>query len=147
MSQLNEDESKDNYIPPRGTQDWPVHLILDKKAKDISAGEGWGAAILEDETIVTWGVGTSGEMAREVPELGKKTSMQVVISEVLTPKPPAWNGLAGKRKVAAISCGGFHFLAVVREVGMSVYGSGLNQYGQLGLGDQVNRYELTRVSE
>ncbi|KAL3788286.1 hypothetical protein HJC23_002860 [Cyclotella cryptica] len=145
MSQLSPDESVDMYMPPRGAQDWPLHLCLDKKAKDISAGDGWGAAILEDETIVTWGVGTSGEMAREVPVLDKKTPMKVVISEFLTPKPPTWNGLSGKKKVAAISCGAYHLLAIVRECGMNVYGSGLNQYGQLGLGDNVNRNKLTKI--
>ncbi|KAL7488195.1 hypothetical protein ACHAW6_013783 [Cyclotella cf. meneghiniana] len=145
MSQLREDETEECFIPPRGTQDWPLHLCMDKKTKDICAGDGWCAAILEDETIVTWGIGTTGEMARKVPPLDKNTPNHVVISEFLTPKPPIWSGLPGKKKVTAIACGCYHLLAVVREGGMNVYGSGLNQYGQLGLGDIVNRHELTKI--
>ena len=146
MATLEEDEPEDWYIPPRGNQDWPLHLCLQKKAKEISAGEGWAAVLLEDESIVTMGIGTHGEMGRTVPKLDKKTPNDVVISEFLTPKPPVWNGLSNNKKVIAISCGAYHLSALTRENhGTSVYSCGLNQYGQLGLGNEETKYELTKV--
>ncbi|KAL3792902.1 hypothetical protein ACHAWO_004231 [Cyclotella atomus] len=116
-----------------------MHLCLTQKATDISAGDGWAAAIMADETMVTWGIGTHGEMGRKVPTLDKTTSNQVILEEFLTPKPPVWNevGSVHRRKVTGISCGAYHLLVLAKETGagMSVYSCGLNQYGQLGLGD------------
>ena len=146
MATLEEDEPKDWYYPPRGNQDWPLHLCLEKKAIDISAGDGWAVALLDDGSIVTWGIGTHGEMGREVPKLNKKTPNDLIVSEFLTPKPPLWNGLPGKKQVIGISCGAYHLLALTREnQDSSVYSCGLNQYGQLGLGDSETRYKLTKV--
>ena len=146
MATLEEDEPEDWYHPPRGNQDWPMHLCLEKKAMDVSAGEGWAVALLEDGSIVTWGIGTHGEMGREVPKLDKKTPNDVIVSEFLTPKPPVWDGLPSMKKVIGISCGAYHLLALTREnQDSSVYSCGLNQYGQLGLGDKETRYKLTKV--
>jgi regulator of chromosome condensation len=145
IKQLEDDEREEWYHPPRGNQDWPVHVCLEKKARDISAGEGWAAALLEDESLVTWGIGTHGEMGRKVPKLDKKTPNKVIIDEFLTPKPPVWSGPLGRKRVSAVSCGAYHLLAVVREAGMNVYSCGLNQYGQLGLGNEETKYELTKV--
>jgi regulator of chromosome condensation len=120
---------------------------LEKRAKDVSCGEGWAAALLVDGSIVTWGIGTHGEMGRSVPELNKKTPNSVIVSEFLSPKPPVWSGLPSKKKVTDISCGAYHLLALTSEDhGMSVYSCGLNQYGQLGLGSEETKYELTKVS-
>ena len=148
MSTLEEDEKEEWYRPPRGNQDWPLHLCLEKKAKEIGSGDGWAAALLVDESIVTWGIGTHGEMGRKVPKLDKKTSNSVILSDFLTPMPPVWNGLpSSTRKVTSIACGAYHLLASTRENGvMSVYSSGLNQYGQLGLGNLEEKHELTKVN-
>jgi regulator of chromosome condensation len=65
----------------------------------------------------------------------------------LTPKPVLWS-TPGKRQVISIGCGGFHLIVVAREPGhfeTTVWTSGLNQYGQLGLGDTERRDELTLV--
>ncbi|KAL3795978.1 hypothetical protein ACHAWO_013109 [Cyclotella atomus] len=150
MQTLEEDEKEEWYLPPRGNQDWPMHLCLSQKATDISAGDGWAAAIFADETMVTWGIGTHGEMGRKVPTLDKTTSNQVILEEFLTPKPPVWNEVGSsvhRRKVTGISCGAYHLLVLAKETGagMSVYSCGLNQYGQLGLGDVDTRFELTKI--
>lgn len=50
----------------------------------------------------------------------------------------------GKQEVTnvkAIGCGAYHSMLVT--LGDRVFCSGLNQYGQLGLGDNVNRQYLT----
>ena len=147
MDALEEDENPMYYHPPQGNQDWPSHVVeITKKVNEISAGASYNAALLEDNTIVTWGVGDTGELARPVPNLDKKTSMDLIKSQYLKPQPPIWAGPELKRTVLTISCGGYHFLVSTREQGgLSVYSSGLNNYGQLGLGDTDNRCELTKV--
>ena len=148
MNKLEEDENPDWFRPPRGIQEWPLHLFqMPRPAKDISAGAGFNAALLDDDTIVTWGIAQCGELARPVPKLSKQTSNEDVENVFLKPAPPLWAGPKLKRTVVTIACGGFHLLAVTRENGkLCVYSCGLNQYGQLGLGDTANRSELTKVS-
>lgn len=142
MNALEEDDDPKYYQPPRGNQDYPAHLVdLRKKAKDISAGGSFAAVLLEDDSIVTFGPGECGELGRTVPKLDKKTPMEIVKSKFMTPLPP----LNFKQTVLSISCGGYHLLAVTRENGLSVYSTGLNQYGQLGLGDIENRQVLTKI--
>ncbi|KAL3777702.1 hypothetical protein ACHAW5_010340 [Stephanodiscus triporus] len=154
MSNLEEDEDPMWHVPPRGRQDWPCHLTdMPGKAKDLSAGASFNAALMDDDTIVTWGVGTCGELARPVPVLDKATPNDVVVRDFLTPRPPVWEAgttMSAKRSVTAVSCGGYHLLVVARDATSAggdrvVYTSGLNQYGQLGHGDADRREVLTRV--
>jgi hypothetical protein len=65
----------------------------------------------------------------------------------LTPLPPRWS-VPGQKKVLNVTCGGYHLLVCARDVGSFqtiLYTSGLNQYGQLGMGDTEDRHELTPV--
>jgi alpha-tubulin suppressor-like RCC1 family protein len=65
----------------------------------------------------------------------------------LTPLPPHWS-VPGKMQVIAVCCGGCHLLVCARAPGhfqTILYASGLNQYGQLGMGDTEDRHELTPV--
>ena len=119
------------------------------------------------------GMGHSGELARSASmtspskdssgntsyELGKpfytkevdqelKFLTQVVNEKFLTPLPPVWAGVPTQKQVLAVACGAYHLLVSARNVGefpTSLYTSGLNQYGQLGHGDTLNRHELTAV--
>lgn len=71
-----------------------------------------------------------------------------VLEQFLTPKPVRW-ATSGKKTVLSVACGELHILVVARDKGESqseVHSSGLNQYGQLGHGDQLERHELTPVS-
>ncbi|EED91362.1 predicted protein [Thalassiosira pseudonana CCMP1335] len=150
MSTLEEDERPEWFQPPRGNQDWPLHVFqIERPAKDISAGGSFNAALLDDDTIVTWGIGTTGEMARGegMSNLDKKTSMEIIKEKFLKPAPPVW-AVPMKRTVLSLSCGGFHLLVVARDADASqnVYSCGLNQYAQLGLGDIENRNVLTKVT-
>lgn len=135
---------------PRGKNYYPVHLAsMPGKVTALSCGENSNAAVLEDHTIVTWGVSIQGELCRPACTLTKKTDNNDVITDHLTPKPVVWAGLNVKRKIVQISYGGWHLLAVTREGNnnqLSVYSSGLNNYGQLGHGDTENRKQLTKVS-
>jgi len=147
MDKLEDDDNPEYFKPPRGNQDWPLHLTeFTKRAKDISAGGSFNAALLEDDTLVTWGVGECGELARPVPTLSKKTPMEVIKSKYLRPQEPIWEQPTIKRAVVNMSCGGYHILVMSRERGgIHVYSSGLNQYGQLGLEDKLSKKELTKI--
>jgi alpha-tubulin suppressor-like RCC1 family protein len=68
-------------------------------------------------------------------------------AKFLTPLPPRWSVL-GRKQVLNVACGGYHLLVCAREVGTFqsiLYASGLNQYGQLGMGHTDNGHELTPV--
>ncbi|KAK1738151.1 RCC1 domain-containing protein [Skeletonema marinoi] len=154
----NGDEELEYLQVPRGKNNYPVHVVqLPKRVTALSTGENCNAALLEDHTIVTWGIDLQGEMSRPVCKLSKKTDNQLIIKEHLTPHPVQWAGPALKRTVLQVSCGGWHLLVASREGNnqLCVYSSGLNNYGQLGHGmcqgesglveDNKNREKLTKV--
>mmetsp|Transcript_25710 Transcript_25710/g.71823 ORF Transcript_25710/g.71823 Transcript_25710/m.71823 type:complete len:586 (-) Transcript_25710:194-1951(-) len=148
---------------------------LDQPVKQIASGQSFNVAILQDDSAVTWGMGHRGELARSAdmakPTLDQETgemtydlgkmfigeldpngqynySLDLIVDKFLTPKPPRWAGPTMQRRVVSVACGGFHVMVAARDVGsMStvLYTSGLNNYGQLGHGDRVDRHELTPV--
>lgn len=72
--------------------------------------------------------------------------MDLLRDKFLTPLPVQYDTL-GKRKVLNLACGGNHLLvaALDSDGKARLYAAGLNQYGQLGLGDKENRHVLTKV--
>ena len=139
---------------PFGSLWRPTHLWqMPGKVKDMACGAHMNAAILEDGTLVTWGIGTKGELARHVPDRfsDKSTGHYDVDSLKLHFLKPLPVPFPRNKQLAVISvaCGVGHLKVVAREPGRiesTVYGSGLNGDGQLGLGDQVDREVLTPVS-
>ena len=123
--------------------------------------------------LVIIGMGHCGELARSANmttptiedgrktyDLGKgffsdlstgKVDTELVATKFLTPQPVLWADGFGKKQVLDVACGQSHILVCARIPGVfdtRVYSSGLNQYGQLGLGDSgptTNRHELTLV--
>jgi len=140
------DEDIARLTVPLGKNNHPVHVTqMPQRVTAISSGGHINAAILQDNTLVTWGLGITGEMARPVCE--GTNDLDLITRERLTPHLVQWAGPPLERKVLQVSCGEFHLLVVSREGNnqLSVYSSGLNQYGQLGLGDTENRHQLTKV--
>jgi alpha-tubulin suppressor-like RCC1 family protein len=84
--------------------------------REIDAAGEWGAALLTDGTIKTWGGNFSGQLGDGTREL-KRT-------------PVAVNGLAGP--VTQIAIGGEHILALLSNGTVETWGN--NLYGQLGDG-------------
>ena len=121
----------------------PVQLLYEpkQKAKSISSGCDFCAALLDDNTIVTWGIGTEGQMARDVPKF-EDASVEA-IEDMLCPKSPLWDD-GMPRKVLSLACGYDHLLVVVEN--HEVYSSGVNNYGQLGHGDVNGRQSLTKIN-
>jgi len=116
-----------------------------------------------DGTLVTWGLDTSGELGRGIEAdtrsdmkeyktfegVKKKQLQELAKSTFLIPKPVVYEPPVGKHTVLDVACGDYHILVVVQREGDDgpvVYSSGLNQYGQLGQGDDQNRNVLTLVS-
>ena len=138
LSSADDNEERD------GSTNWPVQLVYEpkKKAKSISSGLDFCAVHLEDNTMLTFGIGIEGQMARPVPGL-ENASIEALNADHLYPKPPLWeNGMP--RKVLSRACGYDHLLVVAEN--QEVYSSGVNNYGQLGHGDVTAKHELTKIN-
>lgn len=160
MALLEADDHPDFYKPPKGTQDFFVHVTkLKQRVTDIAAGESLLVAQCEDGSLVTWGLAQSGELGRDMPSFSdpnsdvRKNLSHYIPNVFLNPQPPRWAVPSSDRKVIGFAAGGFHLLVVVIENGVrNVYATGLNNYGQLGLGDVTdakqnkNRSKLTKIT-
>ncbi|CAB9523143.1 RCC1 domain-containing protein 1 [Seminavis robusta] len=151
-----------------GRHNQPVHVFqLPGRAKFIAAGGSTNAAILEDDSLVTWGMGQSGQMARSAdmtslkdeeghPEIGEKCNMdadgfkQDVLKEhYLKPKRVLWSTLPTiQRTVTHVAIGEHHILVAARspqDSSSRLYSSGSGAWGILGHGDEQPRHALTLV--
>ncbi len=139
ISSLNNDNDKES----RTGKKWQVHCLAGIKAKSISSGKEFCATLLENNTIVTWGVRAEG-LARPVPLLNE-ASDEDMEECYLHPNPPLWDSIAnGEWKVLSMACGLTHLLVVTE--GHVVYSSGINANGQLGHGDCNDREILTKIN-
>lgn len=148
---------------PLGFREEPRHVYrMPQLVDQIYAGSSMSAARLADGTLVTWGCDAKGELGRGTPaeisdtvlnpkdSAEKELCVKIMKDDFLIPKPVKFSHPMGKHVVLDVACGQNHMLVVVRLVGQSgtrVYGTGLNQYGQLGLGDEKNRNELTLIPD
>jgi alpha-tubulin suppressor-like RCC1 family protein len=92
----------------------------------ISAGDDHNLALLEDGTVMAWGVNNDGQLGVNSTE---ESDVPVPVS-----------GLSG---VVAVSAGGFHSLALLRNGAVMAWGD--NGNGQLGDGTAKNRLVPTEV--
>jgi hypothetical protein len=76
---------------------------------------------------------------------------KVVQEHFLTPKPVLFEDKNNNRSIIAVACGAFHMLVIARDNNDpkqqgKLFSCGLNNYGQLGHGDQYNdRHALKLV--
>ena len=147
---------------PRGFREGPRHVFKMPSFVDrIYAGSSMSAARLVNGTLVTWGCDAKGELGRGSGEeicgivLNPKNAAEEAVrfetmkDDFLIPKPVKFSEAIGEYVVLDVACGQNHMLVVVRlgsDQETRVYGTGLNQYGQLGLGDRIDRNVLTLVS-
>lgn len=98
--------------------------------------------------MLTWGLGEVGDLGRPASAMrDDKTNYryEAIRDEHLTPQPPVRaGGLGPLPAVKAIGTGMWH-LFLVTAVGSEVFTAGLNNYGQLGLGDETNRDHLAPI--
>lgn len=89
-----------------------------KKATYIENGENFSLAILEDGTLWGWGDGGKSQLGQFMAT-GSTTPIQIVIGD-------------GSKKVASVSAGDAHVLAILEDGSLWTWGN--NSDGQLGLG-------------
>jgi hypothetical protein len=149
---INE-RDRNGKLYPKGSHYTPCHVydMPPGTVNDMALGT-WMAACIVGDDLVTWGVGTKGELGRPLPvkEFRNKATdgeydVQALDKHAL--KPTICRSLQGKQAIS-VTCGQGHLMVVVRELGSlesTVYGSGINNDGQLGLGDTKDRLVLTPV--
>jgi alpha-tubulin suppressor-like RCC1 family protein len=117
-----------------------------------------------DGKVYSWGIGESGELGRYTPPLKKESvngeepqyDLPNILKYHITPGPMYYDEcpsitdldnhdsrLKVVSDVKVIGCGSYHSMVVV--MGDLVYSCGLNNYGQLGLGDTNLRYYFNEV--
>ncbi len=97
----------------------------------IGVGELHSFLIDKQERVYSFGYNLSGELG-----LGD-TTLKNIPTQITT---------IGENNISSISNGGGSFLLIL-DKDKKLYGTGLNSYGQLGLGDYANRNSFSQISE
>jgi regulator of chromosome condensation len=150
-------------------QNTPIRIVGLSGVIEVVCSSVCNIARCTDGRLYSWGIGESGELGRDVPPLTlggpKKYNLEGILKHHVTPGPmhiadDMTNNSCVAKFAKAIGCGSYHSLVVlVRNVstvdsksdqhsGVSVLACGLNNYGQLGLGDTINRsilHEIVRL--
>ncbi|RAY12868.1 hypothetical protein DPM19_22900 [Actinomadura craniellae] len=122
---LNDDgEVGDGTPVPRPA---PVRVSGLTEIRAVAAGIHHSLAVSNDDKLLAWGRNAAGQLGTGPPYQDRLTPVQVPV--------PA--------RVQNVAAGGHHSLALT--VNRRVYAFGDNSYGQLGLGDQVNRGTPTLI--
>ncbi|KAL3666092.1 hypothetical protein V7S43_008883 [Phytophthora oleae] len=116
---------------------------------DVRCGASFNVVRTNDGRVFSWGLGEMGQLGRKVDAEMKDSKgdykVDMVYTEHLQPKPV----MLGKDPlpvVKDIGCGSFHSLFALSSNGY-VYTCGLNNYGQLGIGNTENCSELQLVED
>ncbi|KAJ0407019.1 hypothetical protein ATCC90586_004813 [Pythium insidiosum] len=117
---------------------------------ELRCGSSFNVARASNGHVYSWGLGEMGQLARDVPgDLKKKDSdeydVDMVFRRHLQPARVTL-GSAELPAVRAIGCGAYHTLLVLGATG-DLYTTGLNNYGQLGVGHTDNCTELQLVDD
>lgn len=106
-----------------------MQLDLHLPVRYIAAGANHLVALTADHLLFSWGSGEQGQLGRRILTRHKALGLRPAN---VTPR-------RGRNAVpiAAVACGSYHTLALA--VDGSVFAMGLNNYGQLGLGDREDR--------
>ncbi|ETV72802.1 hypothetical protein H257_12165 [Aphanomyces astaci] len=113
---------------------------------DVKSGSSHNLARCADGHVYSWGLGEMGNLGRpvstEIRDAHGEYKLSVVFNDHLTPQLVKLNGKPFGCK--ALGAGSYHSLFVANDSG-GIYSCGLNNYGQLGLGHDVNQTELQLV--
>jgi len=145
-------------------QDEPLQLPLVPagQVSDVACGASFNAALLKDGRVLTWGLGEVGDkdkddagkaidkgscLGRVCTKLRDARSnylFERIAAEHLAPAEPRLKGGRPLPPAKSVGTGMWHLFVVGAE-GAEVFTCGLNNYGQLGLGDELNRSEMEAV--
>lgn len=112
-----------------------IDALAPFKITAIAAGSNHLMAIAEDGQLFAWGSGEQGQLGRRVLERHKLLALR---PSNVTPRLGR-----GRVRVRRVVCGSYHTLVLAEtdavSGGVAVFAMGLNNYGQLGLGDHEDR--------
>lgn len=99
------------------------------RVKKISAGANHLLALTDDGEVYAWGCGEQGQLGRRVLERHKRLALHPTR---ITPRRHRAHG-----GIVSMVCGSYHSFLLAADG--TVFSVGLNNYGQLGLGDFEDR--------
>lgn len=126
-------------------------------------GSSFSLARCDDGNVFSWGLGECGELGRQVPPLKQgedyneanilkyHLSPGHMYGSLITPTGAIVQNSVPMRNAKALGAGAYHSLVVLintssmDEHASTLFTCGLNNYGQLGLGDYTNRAFLSPV--
>eukprot|EP00742_Colponemidia_sp_Colp-10_P002210 GILJ01002363.1.p1 GENE.GILJ01002363.1~~GILJ01002363.1.p1 ORF type:complete len:646 (-),score=71.18 GILJ01002363.1:240-2123(-) len=105
-----------------------TELLLGKDVRTVAMGNAHTAVALDTGQVYAWGCTGASRLGVDKTE----ASQDEMIFE-----PRLVLGFPASRRVQKISCGDYHTVAVTED--FKVYGWGSNVFGQLGVGDEIER--------
>ena len=106
------------------------------RVKSISAGANHLLALTDDGEVYAWGCGEQGQLGRRVLERHKKLALRPAR---ITPRRHRNHG-----GIVSMVCGSYHSFLLSADG--TVFAVGLNNFGQLGLGDFEDRLVPEEIS-
>ena len=147
-------DSSNPKVKIKRKQDVPLAISgfpAGAKVVEVACGSAHNLALCSDGVVYSWGLGESGELGRVVGEMKlpavgdeeQQYDFPTIEKQHLAPSGmllDAGPGVVGGAKLVA--AGAYHSFVVTAG---AVYSTGLNNYGQLGLGDEQNRTKLVEI--
>ena len=107
----------------------PLQAMQGLTVRRLAAGANHLLALTQDGEVYAWGSGEQGQLGRRVLERHK---LRALLPTRITPRAHRAHG-----GIASVFCGAYHSFLLARDG--TVFAVGLNNFGQLGLGDCRDR--------
>ena len=118
-----------------------------QRAVEIACGSSFNVARMRDGSVVTWGLGESGQLGRGKPPVlrpdptSRNYDTRAAHEHHLTPQRVS---VPGSEAIHAIGCGSYHTLLCSRD---AVWSFGLNNYGQLGVDPDDEKHPFASAAK
>jgi regulator of chromosome condensation len=138
-------------------QNSPMKIAGLKHIVELACGASFSLAKTSDGVMYSWGIGECGELGRKVsalkvamPDGEQDYDLPSILRDHLTPAHMHFDTTgAGSSnpsivgEVKSFGCGAYHSLVAI--VGDRLFACGLNNYGQLGLGNTTSKELVSEV--
>ncbi|KAJ3413162.1 Regulator of chromosome condensation [Chytridiales sp. JEL 0842] len=128
------------FRPTISIQNTPALIPELKRIIHLHAGANHIVALTSDHKIFTWGCGEQGQLGRRIMPRSEKESS--LIPRQVNFRPPR-SDRGGSTKIASAYCGGHHTFISLEDG--RLFSFGLNNHGQLGLGDLETHSGIEQV--
>jgi alpha-tubulin suppressor-like RCC1 family protein len=115
------------------TQMTSIPPVYQFSTKSISGGNRFTIILMNDGSLWGTGINTSGQLG-----LGN-TDNKLTLNQITTTSPSGY-----QNRAKYISCGGNHTIVLMNDG--TLWGTGENGFGQLGLGNTNNKSTLTQIT-